>query len=164
MALLDEQIVEEWLNSNNFFTIRGVKYGNNNEIDLLACRNQPNQSEYWHVEVQISYSPVAYVSNSNAKARDLVQIKDDVNSWIEKKFTSEKVATKRNSIVPDVNWKFVFVHGVVKDSRELAVIRNHGIELVSYKDVVNQLINNQTHKSSSTALGVIDIVKHFRNT
>ena len=35
MALLAEEIVEEWLNRNGFFTIRGIKVGVY-EIDLLA--------------------------------------------------------------------------------------------------------------------------------
>jgi hypothetical protein len=40
MALLAEEIVEEWLNRNGYFTIRGIKLGVQ-EIDLLAlavCR------------------------------------------------------------------------------------------------------------------------------
>jgi hypothetical protein len=35
MALLAEEIVEEWLNRNGYFTIRGIKLGVH-EIDLLA--------------------------------------------------------------------------------------------------------------------------------
>jgi hypothetical protein len=34
MALLDEQLVEEWLNRQNFFTMRGIKCG----VDLIAYR------------------------------------------------------------------------------------------------------------------------------
>ena len=35
MALLAEALVEEWLNRTGYFTIRGIKAGND-EIDLLA--------------------------------------------------------------------------------------------------------------------------------
>jgi hypothetical protein len=38
VALLAESLVEEWLNRQNFFTIRGVKHGID-EIDLLAIRS-----------------------------------------------------------------------------------------------------------------------------
>jgi len=38
MALLDEQLVEEWLNTQQFFTMRGIKCGVD-EIDLLALAN-----------------------------------------------------------------------------------------------------------------------------
>jgi len=39
MALLAESLVEEWLNRNRFFTIRGIKHGLA-EIDLLAIRHE----------------------------------------------------------------------------------------------------------------------------
>jgi hypothetical protein len=162
MALLDEQLVEEWLNSNNFFTIRGIKHGNTNEIDLLACRNKNKNPEYWHVEVQVSYSPVAFISNSNARKRTIAEVKGDISSWVEKKFTSKNVTNKRNSIVPNVDWKFVFVHGVVKDSRELNLIRDYGVEIVSYDSIISELIENNLHKSSSTALSIIDLIKHIK--
>lgn len=164
MALLDEQLVEEWLNSNNFFTIRGIKHGNNNEIDLLACRNQNEKPEYWHAEVQVSYSPVAYISNSSAKKRTLEEVKADIEGWVEKKFTSKNVTNKRNSIVPNVDWKFIFVHGVVKDARELDLIKDYGVEIVSYDSIINELISNIHHKSSSTALSIVDLVKHIKKT
>ena len=39
MALLAESLVEEWLNREGYFTIRGVKHGVG-EMDLLAVRPQ----------------------------------------------------------------------------------------------------------------------------
>jgi hypothetical protein len=40
MAILAESLVEEWLNREGFFTVRGVKHGVG-EIDLLAIRHEP---------------------------------------------------------------------------------------------------------------------------
>jgi hypothetical protein len=40
MALLAEEIVEEWLNRDGWFTIRGIKIGVD-EIDILAIRAFP---------------------------------------------------------------------------------------------------------------------------
>ena len=57
MALIDEQLVEEWLNRSNFFTIRGIKCWLG-EIDLLAIRQQGDTKEFWHIEVQVSFRPV----------------------------------------------------------------------------------------------------------
>jgi hypothetical protein len=37
MAVLDEEIVEQWLNQNGFFTLSGVKCGVD-EIDLLVVK------------------------------------------------------------------------------------------------------------------------------
>ena len=52
MALLAEEIVEEWLNRQGYFTIRGVKVGVH-EIDLLAVKWQKDgKAECRHIEVQ----------------------------------------------------------------------------------------------------------------
>ncbi|MFZ1291431.1 MAG: hypothetical protein WAR79_15155 [Melioribacteraceae bacterium] len=48
MALLAEEIVEEWLNRNGFFTIRGIKLGVN-EIDILAVKITKTKIEARHV-------------------------------------------------------------------------------------------------------------------
>ena len=62
MALLAEEIVEEWLNRQGYFTIRGIKMGVQ-EIDLLAVKWQiDGKAECRHVEVQASMRPVSYIS------------------------------------------------------------------------------------------------------
>jgi len=62
MALLGEVVVEEWLNRQGYFTIRGVKIGVQ-EIDILAVKLDPKgQHECRHIEVQVSTNPIAYVS------------------------------------------------------------------------------------------------------
>jgi hypothetical protein len=60
MALLAEQFVDEWLNRNGFFTLRGVKSGIH-EIDLLGIRMSAGRLEGWHVECQVSFRPVSYI-------------------------------------------------------------------------------------------------------
>ena len=42
MSLLGEEVVEEWLNRNGYFTIRGIKVGVD-EIDILAIRPLPRR-------------------------------------------------------------------------------------------------------------------------
>ena len=61
MSLLAETLVDEWLNRQGFFTVRGIKRGVD-EIDLLGIRHVESGIEGWHVEVQVSFRPVAYVS------------------------------------------------------------------------------------------------------
>ncbi len=63
MALLAEEIVEEWLNRQGYFTIRGIKTGVQ-EIDLLAVKWENNfQVKRRHIEVQASMRPVSYISS-----------------------------------------------------------------------------------------------------
>jgi len=42
MALLAEKIVEEWLNRQGYFTIRGIKMGVH-KIDMLAVKWRKNE-------------------------------------------------------------------------------------------------------------------------
>lgn len=53
MALLAEEILEEWPNHLGYFTIRGVRSGVG-EIDLLAIRPGDGGIECRHAEVQAS--------------------------------------------------------------------------------------------------------------
>jgi hypothetical protein len=62
MALLAESLVEEWLNRDGFFTIRGVKPGVD-ETDPLAVRPQPDGRVIgWHVEVEVSFRPIGFIA------------------------------------------------------------------------------------------------------
>lgn len=62
MALLAEEIVEEWLNRQGHFTIRGIKLGVH-EIDLLAIKANSGEIERRHIEVQASMRPVSYITS-----------------------------------------------------------------------------------------------------
>ena len=67
MALLAEQIVEEWLNRRGYFTMRGIKHGVN-EVDLLGIRSSNGTIVGVHVEVQVSVNPNAYISKLDEAA------------------------------------------------------------------------------------------------
>ena len=62
MALLAEEVVEEWLNRQGYFTIRGIRLGVD-EIDLVAVMLRSGKTpDCRHVEVQASMRPVSYIS------------------------------------------------------------------------------------------------------
>ena len=65
MALLAESLVEEWLNRDGYFTIRGLKHGLG-EMDLLAVRPQSDGVVGWHVEVTVSFRPIGYIAREAA--------------------------------------------------------------------------------------------------
>ena len=66
MAALAESLVDEWLNRQRFFTVRGVKRGVD-EIDLLAVRPSASGLEAWHVEVQPVFALLATSAQSQRK-------------------------------------------------------------------------------------------------
>lgn len=162
MALLDEQLVEEWLNRQNFFTMRGIKSGND-EIDLLAIRPKPEGLECWHVEVQISYRPVNYIGGDiNARKRTKNELREGVEQWVAKKFTSPKKAKRRNEILPDAKWRYFLVHAVLKDEAELTIMEELGVELIPYKRVLEDLRSEKKSKSSSAASGIVEMLNYLK--
>lgn len=162
MALLDEQLVEEWLNRNNFYTMRGVKCGID-EIDLLAIKYAEGKVEAWHVEVQVSFRPIGYLGgDTNARRRTEQEIRKGAEQWVEKKFTSDKKKEKRNSISSNVNWRYIFVCAELKDTRELEIIRELGVEIIPYKQVLTDLRDNSSRQSSSAASNISEILKYLR--
>lgn len=160
MALLDEQLVEEWLNRKNFFTIRGIKCGVD-EIDLLAVQHGADANECWHVEVQVSFRPIGYVGgDTNARKRTADEVRAGVEQWVEKKYTSERKVARRNEVLPDANWRYVFVHGVLRDETELEHMKQLGVELVSYRQVLRELMDDKT-QSSSVASSIAELLRYM---
>lgn len=162
MALLDEQLVEEWLNRNGYFTLRGIKVGVD-EIDLLALKYIDGVADYKHVEVQVSYKPIGYIGgDTNARKRTAEEIKAGVAQWVEKKFTSNKKIEKRNAIAPSASWDYTLVHGVLRDETELEYMRALGVNTVPYKEVLSFLQTDKTNQSSSAASNIVEMLKFMQ--
>ena len=162
MALLDEQLVEEWLNRQNFFTMRGIKSGVD-EIDLLAIRPTTVGMECWHVEVQISYRPVGYIGgDTSARRRNEIELREGVEQWVTKKFTSQKKIKRRNEILSNAKWQFFLVHAVLKDEAELPIMKEFGVELIQYKRVLEDLRADTQGKSSSAASGIVEMLNYLQ--
>lgn len=163
MALLDEQLVDEWLNRKCFFTMRGIKSGID-EIDLLAVRMAESKLECWHVEVQVSFRPIGYVGgDTNARRRSEDELRAGVEQWVAKKFTSERKVSRRNAILPNAQWKYVFVHGVLRDDKELDHMAQLGVALIPYKQILTELRDDNTGSaSSSIASNIAEMLRYIR--
>jgi hypothetical protein len=162
MSLLDEQLVDEWLNRQHFFTMRGIKCGVD-EIDLLAMRQTEGVNEFWHVEVQASFRPIGYIGgDTNARKRTDDEIKAGVEQWVKKKFTSDRKVEKRNLISPNAKWRYVLVHAVLRDVKELEYMKELGVDLISYKTILKELRDVTTHQSSSVASNITDILVYLK--
>lgn len=164
MALLDEQLVEEWLNRKQFFTMRGIKCGVD-EIDLLAVKySAEGVAQHWHVEVQVSYRPIGYIGgDTNARKRTREEIEVGARLWVEKKFTHAKKCAKRSEILPNAVWRYVFVHGEVKDAYNLECIERLGVTLIPYRLVLEQLRDGAKSSSSSIASNIVEMLNYIKN-
>ena len=153
MAINHEKLVEEWYRRNRHFTIRSAKIGLN-EIDLLALVEEYQEEDKnirfklikKHIEIQVSFKPVGYITSNNAKKKSKEELKESVEKWDWKKFISEQAQRIRSAFNYDTGdikkWKFEFVHHLVRDPFELELIENNKyqkIKLVKFDDIVKEL-------------------------
>ena len=147
MALVAEELVEEWLNRKGYFTIRGVKLGVQ-EIDLLAVRVGPDQKvERRHIEVQASMRPVSYITQvpkaeqrtgiaaDSAKTRTDDSLRKGIQEWIAKKFDHPSKLELRAKLAPGA-WSRELVVNAVRHPRELDLIKEYGITVHLLADVI----------------------------
>lgn len=169
MALLAEELVEEWLNRQGYFTIRGVKVGVD-EIDLLAVKfNSSGESEYRHIEVQASMRPISYISRipkqhllegqaaTSAKTRSKEILKAGVTEWVEKKFNKPKKKKVIQALCPK-KWSSELVVNNVKSEEELAYIQAEGIKLISLSTIVGELNEKEFILQSASGADFADLV------
>lgn len=162
MALLDEQLVEEWLNRQHYFTIRGLKSGLG-EIDLLAIQNTTELQKCWHVEVSVSFRPIGYLGgDSSARKRTDIEIKKGIEQWVDKKFANNLKVAARNATYSNRDWQFVFVHGVMRDDIELQYLTELGVKCIPYSEVLTWLREDKNTHSSSVASGIADIMRYMK--
>jgi hypothetical protein len=152
VALLAEELVEEWLNRQNFFTIRGVKEGVG-EMDLLAIRHVDDGGvEAWHAEVQVGLRPVTYMSNltpglarklnkarGSSVRRNTAILDECVRAWVTNKFHHPRKVQRRNRFWPGAEWTPVLVHGIFKYPEELRLIGSQGVRLIPLGTVLRDL-------------------------
>ena len=173
MAFLAETLVDEWLNRQGYFTIRGLKDGVS-EIDLLGVRPGPTGLEACHVEVQASFRPVGYIApvakeqlagfartRSSAKARPESLLQQSIADWVDKKFTSKKKLAARERAWPGLAWQYVFVHAVVREPRELSLIAEHGIRVVPFWAVLDELKHVSEVQRGSAGTDLSEIIEYF---
>ena len=179
MALQAETLVEEWFNRNGYFSMRGIK-DKIDEIDILAVKSiGQGKWECIHCEVQVSMRPVTYISNwtkelmnefniktkTSAKKRTDEQVSICAKEWVRKKFTVQKKRELRQKVHSDGKWKYMFVHGNVKDTKELDWIASENVEVVSLKRILDDLCTKKTELdvTGSSAGDLVEILNFMDN-
>ena len=168
MALLAEEIVEEWLNRQGYFTIRGIKIGVH-EIDLLAIKWRSEENvECRHIEVQASMRPVSYISRvpkkgqkagraKNSAKRSESELIEGVAEWVETKFL---LAQKKELMgkLWSGEWSSELVVNVVKSEDELKLIASHGIRIFRLNDIVSALAKDSFVVGSASGADIVDLI------
>jgi len=170
MALLAEEVVEEWLNRKGYFTIRGVKVGVD-EIDILAIRpTLDGQHERRHIEVQVSINPISYITKvptairkqtgigaHNAKKRDILQLTQGVHEWIEAKFNQPRKVELKQQLCPG-SWTRELVVGIVKHKEELEILIQGGILIHPLNDILSEMSKGATQIKAAAGADLFDLM------
>ncbi len=169
MALLAEELVEEWLNRQGYFTIRGVKIGVD-EIDFLAVRfDADGKPECRHIEVQASMRPVSYITRipkellkpgqvaTSAALRDGETLLAGVQAWVEKKFYKPKKSALMSQLFPGT-WSSELVINNVKSGDELAMIASEGVSIIRLSRILDELNNNDFVIQSASGADFADLI------
>ena len=173
MALLAESLVEEWLNRDGYFTIRGVKHGLG-EMDLLAVRPQSDGVIGWHVEVTVSFRPIGYIARepvgevgrrgSYVRKRTREQVQGCARNWVEVKFRAPDKVQLRSNLWPGVGWSFHLVHGVIRYPNELEEFASEGIICHPFHQLLSDLSQRDGRSFSGSAGGdLAEIISYYKS-
>lgn len=140
-----EEIVATWLQVNNYFIINNVKYGRNNEIDILAIKNKFNKVT--HVEVSCSSNPITILGTNNVK--DNKNYKECAEIYINKKYFNKDVSDKIQGIVgraiPIERW---LVYAKLKEPKQLNIFESKGIKTFNVNEILQNIKNTNLNAFS----------------
>ena len=169
MALLAEEIVEEWLNRQGFFTIRGIKLGVQ-EIDLLAIRICEDDIECRHIEVTASVRPMSYLTDVPKEIRKKTgrpkksptqrtpeELQIGINEWIDKKYNHPRKSKLRKELYPG-RWSYELVVHKVLHSEEMDLFREAGIKILHLENIVSELAHKGMLIQSASGADLVDLV------
>ena len=169
MALLAEELVEEWLNRQGYFTIRGVKVGVD-EIDLLAVRfGEDGHIDCRHVEVQASIRPISYISKmpkdlltpgqgrTSARKRSPEILEAGVKEWVHGKFHKPRKTAMISSLLPR-EWSRELVVNNVKYESELDLVAAEGIRVMRLRSIIRDLNETRFLVQSASGADFADLI------
>lgn len=169
MALLAEELVEEWLNRSGYFTIRGVKVGVH-EIDLLAIRPKVDGLDCRHFEVQASVRPISYFTRvpkevqkatgraaTSARARADDELRQGIQEWVYKKFDHPSKRKLMKALAPGP-WSRELVLHRVKSEREVELVEEAGIAVHRLGAILEDLNSRKLQLSGAAGAHLVDLV------
>ncbi|VAV85451.1 hypothetical protein MNBD_DELTA01-1024 [hydrothermal vent metagenome] len=169
MALLAEELVEEWLNRQGYFTISGIKLGVD-EIDLLAIKTSEDGTvKCRHIEVQASINPISYLTSvskemqkqgrklNSAKKRTKEELLKSVEEWVEKKFFKKRKVELKKQLSPK-EWTTELVINIVKHDEEIEAIRSKGISVFYLKDIIRELKEEKFLVASASGADFVNLI------
>lgn len=168
MSLLAEVIVEEWLNRQGYFTIRGIHLGVD-EMDLLAIKPTKNGIECRHIEVQASMRPVSYICRvpkevqsttgkaANSQKRSEDELIQGTKEWVDMKFEKPRKRKLLASLAPGP-WSRELVIHRVRSEAEVDLIRGYGVQILRLSEIIDEIATGASMISSASGGDLLDLI------
>jgi hypothetical protein len=147
---IGEEVVQEWLNRDGHFTIRGIRIGNN-EIDILAVKLAGGACTRRHIEITLSTNAIGYISTGSAKKVADDELKQAVDAWIEKKFSARAEEMKQRLCPGD--WTKELVVGDIRHEEEITILENAGIRVHRLTAILSEMETPPERTIVKTAAG-----------
>ncbi len=155
----EKQIVNYWLNTQDFFTINNIKV-RNKDIGIIALKFKKEKlSEAWHIEVSCSIS---------GSITETTELKNTVNKFINSKFLDKAIKEKIEkyaSQFSNVDIKKVLVLGLLPKSRKKEIINNFktkGIRIIEFDEIIYSVIENMdTQYYNDSTIRTLQLVKYL---
>ncbi|MDO8642172.1 MAG: hypothetical protein Q7R76_01095 [Candidatus Woesearchaeota archaeon] len=151
-----EDIVATWLQTNGYFMMNNIRYGHNQEIDVLATKLGKNG--IIHIEVSCSSNPSDIVGTKN---HEKIGYEQAAINFAEKKFFNKEVKGKILALSgqePKERW---FIHAIMDEPKQLDILREKGIKPINIKDVIKDIQSSDLRDSSGNKRikQLFDIIK-----
>ena len=141
---ISEDLVSLAYQSLGYFVMEGIKVGVR-EIDLLAIRlGESGEVDHRvHVEVSISTRPIGVLRPEARLGKSASKPVESAKAWVKKKFEEESVVDAIRTTFRSKPYQRVFVYGRLKDTSQLDVLKNEGIECRQIGELIHTALSSK---------------------
>lgn len=169
MALLAEEVVQEWLARQGYFSIRGLRVGVD-EIDLLAVGYHGGIWRCRHLEVQVSHRPISYLSRvpkavqqatgrkaTSARTRNEEELRQGIQEWIHRKFDHPEKELLRQRLAPGP-WSRELVIHKLREPLEKQLLQAQGVQVHQLSDLIRDMQQPQGLVKAAAGEALLDLI------
>ena len=158
MSLLAEVVVEEWLNRNGYFTIRGIRLGCN-EVDLIAIKVGPGGvTERRHIEVQTSSRPVGYLVRKSARKLSEDKLATATREWVKKKFDNNRKQILFRQLAPGEWTRELVYHRLREEDVQCRALEACSVKLIRFESILRELKRDGSVISKAGGSDLLELI------
>jgi hypothetical protein len=160
----ETELIDAWLKTNGFFTRIGLPSIEGARA-ILASRTANGIIENLHIDNKVRFIANTYLCGiPNIEERNEEEIKQHAIQFVDRFFTSERVVQARNRVTANFDWIYVLVVGEVRSIFEVECLKELGVQIIDFKEVVSQAIANRRMLGTANEMRqTLSIINYIRN-